>query len=267
MRRAGAYVSWWCLGHYRRVVIEHLLPQLASLSGLVAITLGGSRAVGTERADSDWDLGLYYRDSFDVEQLRRLGYPGYVAGPGAWGRIMNGGAWLTVDGEPVDLLLRDLNQVERWQREAALGRFDIDNLEGHVAGVPTYLVVAEVAVGRVLFGSLPPVRYPPALRQAAPSRWRWVAAFSMFYAAKHASRDDQLATLGMISRAATQAAHARMAEQARWVLNEKGLLARAELDLHAVLDAHATPSRAVDIARDLLDIPAPADPRFPVTIG
>jgi hypothetical protein len=58
-----------------------------------------------------------------------------------------------------------------------------------------------------------------------------------------------------------------MAEQARWVLNEKGLLARAELDLHAVLDAHATPSRAVDIARDLLDIPAPADPRFPVTIG
>ena len=129
------------------------------------------------------------------------------------------------------------------------------------------MVVGEVALGRVLSGDLPPVQYPPALQQAAPSRWRWIAAFSLFYAAKHASRDDGLATLGMISRAAAQVAHARMAGRARWVLNEKGLLDRAGLNLQAVLDAHDTPTRAVDIARHLLDIPAPADPRFPVTIG
>ena len=197
-------------------------------------------------------------------QLRRLGYPGHVAAPGQWGRIMNGGAWLTVDGAPVDLLLRELGQVHRWQRDAELGRFDIDNVEGHVAGLPTYVVVGELALGRVLFGELPSVRFPPALQQAAPSRWRWVAAFSLFYAAKHAGRNDAVATTGMIARAATQVAHARMAEQARWVLNEKGLLARAGLDLRAVLaEAVDAPVRAVETARRLLDLPGPADIRFP----
>jgi hypothetical protein len=28
-----------------------------------------------------------------------------------WGRIVNGGAWLTIDGTKVDLIYRDLNEV------------------------------------------------------------------------------------------------------------------------------------------------------------
>ena len=249
-------------------IVERMLPLLTALPGLVAVTLGGSRATGTERPDSDWDLGLYYRERFDVGQLRRLGYPGQFAAPGQWGRIMNGGAWLTVDGAPVDLLLRELGQIGGWQRDAELGRFDIDNVEGHVAGLPTYVVVGELALGRVLFGGLPSVRFPPALQQAAPARWRWVAAFSLFYAAKHAGRGDAVAAMGMIARAATQVAHARMCEQAQWVLNEKGLLARAGLDLHDVLDeVRDAPTRAVAHARELLGLPAPVDSRFPVAVG
>lgn len=247
-------------------ILDRMLPRLTAMPGLVAITLGGSRATGTERADSDWDMGLYYREGFDAEQLRRLGYPGHVAAPGEWGRIMNGGAWLTVEGTPVDLLLRDLSRVECWQRDAELGRFDVDNVEGHLAGLPTYVVVGELALGRVLFGRLPAASFPEALRRAAPSRWRWVAAFSLFYAAKHAARGDGAAALGMIARAAVQVAHARMAEQAQWVLNEKGLLSRAGLDLRTVFEAAEAPGRAVETARELLDLPAPADARFPVAL-
>jgi predicted nucleotidyltransferase len=42
--------------------MEWLAERLATIRGVVAVTLRGSRAQGTERADSDWDFGLYYRD-------------------------------------------------------------------------------------------------------------------------------------------------------------------------------------------------------------
>jgi predicted nucleotidyltransferase len=69
--------------------------------GVLAVTLGGSRASGTHRPDSDRDFSLYYRDSIDVGAIRTLGYPGTVSEPGEWAYPMNGGAWLTVEGTKV----------------------------------------------------------------------------------------------------------------------------------------------------------------------
>jgi len=38
----------------------------------------------------------------------------------------------------------------------------------HLAGIPTYIVVAELAMNQVLSGELEQPRYPEALRAAAP---------------------------------------------------------------------------------------------------
>lgn len=38
----------------------------ARVGGVVGVCLGGSRARGTHRADSDYDLGLYYRGAPDT---------------------------------------------------------------------------------------------------------------------------------------------------------------------------------------------------------
>ncbi len=51
------------------------------------------------------------------------------------------GGWLRVDEQAVDILLRDLDVVEQWWREAEEGRFEIHNVEGHLAGMPTYVLV------------------------------------------------------------------------------------------------------------------------------
>lgn len=100
--------------------VAALTDELTGLGAAVAVVLGGSRASGTHRPDSDWDLGVYYRGAFDPEELRRLGHRGYVSELGEWGPIMNGGAWLTVDRTAVDVIFRDLDAIERWLADAAL---------------------------------------------------------------------------------------------------------------------------------------------------
>lgn len=41
--------------------LDTTADRLAALPTVRAVTLGGSRAQGTERPDSDWDLAIYYR--------------------------------------------------------------------------------------------------------------------------------------------------------------------------------------------------------------
>ena len=150
---------------------------------------------------------------------------------GGWGGgVFNGGAWLQVDGRPVDVHYRDLDSIEHELAESAAGRFRIEPLLFHLAGIPTYLVVAELAINRVLRGDLPRPGYPEALRENAPRVW-WQNAEMVFDYARtnHAPQARVAQCLGMIAQAATQTAHAVMAARGEWVTNEKTLLERAGL--------------------------------------
>ncbi|MGH3622693.1 MAG: nucleotidyltransferase domain-containing protein [Sciscionella sp.] len=55
--------------------LDRVADRLAALPGVQAVSLGGSRAQGTHRPDSDWDLGIYYRGEFDPQTLRDVGWP------------------------------------------------------------------------------------------------------------------------------------------------------------------------------------------------
>jgi predicted nucleotidyltransferase len=238
-------------------VLDVIVPKLVTLPGVVAVVLGGSRARGTNRPDSDWDIGLYYRGGFDAGLIADLGIPGHVAQPGEWGRIVNGGAWLAVEGEPVDVLLRDLDVIEGWWADAQAGHFEIDNVEGHIAGLPTYTPVGELAVSRLLHGELPHVTYPDALRATAGRRWRWNGAFSLAYAEKYAARGDVALAAGTMARATAQTAHGVLAERGEWVLNEKGIVDAAGLGAaHQIIGTSARdPEGAVRKLRALLSPP------------
>lgn len=210
--------------------MERLAEQLQAIPGVVAVTLGGSRARGAQLPGSDWDFGLYYRGRLDADDLRALDYPGTVVNPGEWGRLMNGGAWWTIDGVKVDVLYRDIDIVQHWTAQAEQGRFEVDDLLGYLAGFPTYAVVGELALGRQLTGpSLPRPEFPEQLKLSAPRSWRWRAAFHRDYAKYHTARGDSRAATALLTRADMEEAHARSAELGRWVLNEKGLLTRTGL--------------------------------------
>ena len=146
--------------------------RLAGLPGVQAVTLGGSRAAGTAGPDSDWDFAVYYRGAFSPDSLRALGWPGTVFEIGGWGGgVFNGGAWLQVDGRKVDVHYRDLDDVEHHLAQACAGRFRIERLMFYLAGVPTYVVVAEIATNQVLSGRfVPAAREPPRATARTPGR-------------------------------------------------------------------------------------------------
>lgn len=207
--------------------IEELVNALAAMPGVVAVVLGGSRGAGAADATSDWDLGVYYRGALESGALAARGT---VHPPGAWGRIMNGGAWLTVGGAKVDVLLRDLDVVERWSARAADGEFEIDGLLGYLAGIPTYSLLAERASAQLLRGELPGAgAFPVRLSETAPERWRFARRFSLDHARMRAARGDRVGTSGQAARAVIEHAHALLCERRTWVLNEKRIVEAAGL--------------------------------------
>jgi hypothetical protein len=204
---------------------------LSALPGVEAVMLGGSRATGRHGPASDWDFAIYYRGAFDVREVRGLGWPGEVSELGGWGGgVFNGGAWLSVGGRRVDIHFRDIVDVERRIGEAGKGEFAIEPLLFHLAGIPTYIVVAELALGKVISGSLPCPAYPEALKATASRVWQGRAELTLGYARKaYAERGDAVMTLGSIARGLLEAGHARLARMGYWITNEKGLLDLAGL--------------------------------------
>jgi hypothetical protein len=210
-----------------------LVDRLSRVDGLEGVSLGGSRATGRHQPDSDWDLGLYARGPFPVDAVRTIvadaGWAGEVFDEGEWGAVMNGGAWLSVDGTSVDLHWRDLDAIERHQVDAARGHFTVARIPFHVAPIPSYILLAELALGRTVWGVLPRPEFTAALRTGAAAWWRLNARFDLDYATKVAARGEVALSVGLAARVVVQEAYARLAEQGRWSTNEKRLVGDAGL--------------------------------------
>lgn len=219
--------------------VAAMASRLVRLSGVEAVALGGSRARGTHRPDSDWDLGVYYRGTPDLVALTALaslvqGATAEVAGPGDWGTWVNGGAWLTVGGVAVDWILRDLDRVESVWSDCRAGRFEVGTQPGHPLGFWSPCYVGEVALCQVVEdprGELTALReatraYPEPLRRALTGA-AWEADFSVAAARKSAPSGDTLHVALCLSKAFGVLAQALHAHHRVWCLNEKGALASA----------------------------------------
>ncbi|RSM98741.1 DNA polymerase subunit beta [Nonomuraea sp. WAC 01424] len=217
--------------------LREIAGRLAEVPGVVAVVLGGSRARGTHRPDSDYDLGLYPRGPLAVGDLRALaqemtGEPTEVTEPGGWGPWVDGGGWLTVDGRRVDWIYRDLDRVHRVWHDCRAGRYEIGTQPGHPLGFYSHAYAGEVALCKVLAdgsGELAALRaetaeYPPALREALV-QGLWEAGFSLMTAGYGASGEDPVYAAGALFRAIGVACHALHAADGAWLINEKGMVA------------------------------------------
>ena len=256
--------------------LDEIAVRLAAVGGVVGVCLGGSRARGTHSPTSDWDLGLYYRPPLDTAALRALaaeltGAEVEVTEPGGWGPWVDGGAWLTVGGQPVDWIYRDVDRVRHAWAECRTGRFTVGAQAGHPLGVYSHAYVGELAVSRVLAdpsGELTALRaeagaYPEPLRAALIDNARWEAPFVLAGARKSAARGDTAHVAGCLFRAVGLWTHALHAHAGAWLLNEKGAVAATGRlpsapagfapRAHALLAALGTTPAALTTALDAAD--------------
>lgn len=248
--------------------LARMASVLVDVPGVQAVVLGGSRARGTHTPTSDFDLGLYY-DPALLDQARLAHAAGLiagvlvvVAGPGAWGPWVDGGAWLRVDDQPIDLILRDVGRVAEQCQRARHGQFGFHAQPGHPLGFLDVSYAGEVAVCRPLADPLDVVGslkslvtpYPPALTRAMIDNL-WQAWFVLDSAAKGAARGDVAYVALCCSTAAMVCAHAWHAEAEQWVLNEEDLVpgvARLPLDSADFVDDVTTALAALGDGDDRL---------------
>lgn len=219
--------------------LRELAQRLTEVPGLSAVSLGGSRARGEHRPESDVDLGLYYRAPLDIGTLehlaRAVGGPDVsVTEPGAWGPWVNGGAWLRIAETTVDWIYRDLDRVHASWHDAQAGHYRFHAQVGHPLGVPDFAYAGEVALGVVLAdqtGELTRLQqdashYPPLLRDALVAGL-WDASFAVDNARKAVSRGDTAYVAGCLFGVVEVCAHALHGYAGRWLINEKGAVASA----------------------------------------
>ena len=224
-------------------LLSSLAARLAQIPGVQAVTLGGSRARGTVQPDSDLDLGLYYRAElgFDLAALNALCRELDDAGtaeatpPGGWGPWVDGGAWLTVRGQRVDFIYRDLGRVERSVADALAGHIKLHAQPGHPHGIHSHHYAAELALGQILVdggSKLAALRerlggYPSALKAALMAHYDWQPDFWLYGAAKGQQRGDTHYVQGCTYQAVMAMVQVLCARGGVWLTNEKGAVALA----------------------------------------
>jgi hypothetical protein len=224
--------------------ISQIVEAISKVPGVKAIALGGSQSRNEADQHSDFDIGLYYdKDNLDIaalelrlEELDDGGGANLLNPPGQWGPWINGGAWLTVDSVPVDILLREIGRVKSVINDCLEGIITIDYQCGHPFGFVKTIYAAETHYSRPLWQdqSMPLDRlkallysngkFSPRMREAVIKKFQWEAWFSLACGRKAALKGDINYAVGSVFRAVSSWVEVLYALNSKYLMNEKGTL-------------------------------------------
>jgi len=230
-------------------LLDALTARLRDVEGVRAVVLGGSHARGRARPDSDLDVGIYYDDGdgLDVSAIRALAREISPSGADsvtdlwAWGPWVNGGAWLTIDDQAVDLLYRSLDQQESTIEAAEHGDYELHFGQQPPFGFFSPTLLGELEIARVLHDPqdrIAPLKervatYPEALRTRVVGDFLWSAEFALHtFARKAAANGDAYLVTSTLARAAHALSLALFALNRRYLVNDKTAL--EEIDGFAI---------------------------------
>lgn len=226
----------------QRELVASLAQRLGKIGGVRVVVLGGSHARGRAQPGSDIDLGIFYSeaDPFSIQSIRALANEVNDASEPVvtdfygWGPWINGGAWLTIGGQRVDLLYRSLEQIERVIADAEAGRYEVHYAQQPPFGYFSGTFLGDIAVCVPLFDPEARLdllkrrvaRYPEALRRAIVQNCLWMAEFGLAaFAPKFAARSDSYGTAACLCAAVNQLVMALFALNRQYLINDKTALA------------------------------------------
>lgn len=221
----------------KQKLLHRTVNQLRQVAGIAAVALGGSYASGTQRKDSDLDIGLYYYEEspFAIEAVRQAAQQ--IAGGGSptvtgfyeWGAWVNGGAWIHTPEGKIDFLYRNIDQVQKTISDARQGIIYHDYDQQPSNGFYSVMYLAETRVCIPLYDPKLVLQdlkeqvkiYPPNLKQSIIASSLWSAEFSLLHARGFASRGDIYNTAGCLVRVAANLTQALFALNERYFIREK----------------------------------------------
>lgn len=232
------------LSSHQRAILDRVTAALEPVQGVRCLVLGGSHARGLARPDSDLDVGIYYAAGapLDVEAVRQAAaalhdeaHP-QVSDLYGWGPWMNGGAWLTVEGQRVDLIYRSLDDVGRILAEAKAGRYVIDLEQQPPFGFFSPIILGELAIAKPLTppdaafldlqAQVSPM--PQALVRSVVQDRLWQVEFGLtMFAPKFISADSAYGFAGCMTRFAYNLVLAVFALNRSYALSDKTALMEA----------------------------------------
>lgn len=220
-------------------LLQSIVEALKPVEGLRAIVLGGSYASGVQRPDSDIDIGLYYsqKEALAIEQVRKIAAmlndtpDPVVTDLGGWGPWVNGGAWLTVSGQRVDFLYRNIDFVSLTLDECNAGIIHSDYWQQPAYGFHSFMYCTETRICRALYDpdrvierlKEKVVSYSPLLKRAISKDFLWRARFTLDNTYKPAARGEVYMVAGCLARAI----HCLI--QVLYVLNETYYISEKQL--------------------------------------
>ncbi len=248
----------------KRLLLDRLVGALAHVPGIEAVVLGGSYARGTAREKSNLDIGLYYREStpFAIVAVQSIanavsahGNPVVTDfyGRGLW---VNGGARIHTAAGKVDLLYRNIDQVERTIEEAGHGIMRHDYQEQPPYGFYSIIYLAETSICVPLHdpnGNIARLKqlvqsYPPALKTRVVNDMLWSAEFTLLHARDFVTAGDVYNTVGCLTRIATALTQALYALNERYFISDKKAL-------EEISGFDCVPRRYADQMRSILAFP------------
>ncbi len=220
-----------------QAILDRVVLNLKDVPGIDAIVLGGSRARGTNLPDSDIDIGIYYTsDQLDLSKLQVAAQQlddehrtNLIAPPGGWGKWVNGGAWLNVNGFPLDLILRDTQRVKTAVEECENGIVSAHYQPGHPHAFLNTMYRGELAICRLLGDPSTEFihfkqnaeSYPVKMKTEILNLFNFEADFSSALATKYCSKNDPYYVTAHLIRSISSLNQVLFALNEQYCLNEK----------------------------------------------
>lgn len=227
-----------------RTILDKVITSLKTISGIEAVVLGGSRARGTHTPESDIDIGIYYNDgTLDLVFLNKAAQllddehrENLIVSPGEWGKWVNGGGWLIIDGYHVDFILRDVYRVENVITECQEGSISAHYQTGHPHAYINVMYMGELAVCKVLWDKQGNIftlkhvaeQYPPKLKKAIIGFFGFEAEFSLMFAESNAKKMDVYYVTAHIVRVISAINQVLFAVNEKYCINEKKAVSMIE---------------------------------------